>query len=104
MLLCSIVGTACAQNVSFSDLGLAGPQMIQIYTANGSLQGTYNTTISGISLPNEDFFMVIKPEPSNPLASPSTFLTDTAFPFVQTNIIGITVLIILAAIWARSIR
>lgn len=95
---------AHAQNMTISRLGFGSDETIQIYGNGTTLYGTWNTTTNGIVLPDEDFTMVIKPVNVDTFADPAGWLTSVAFPFVQTNIIGIVLIIILAAIWARSIK
>jgi hypothetical protein len=56
-----LIGLVSAQNMTVSDLGLSGPQTIQIYGSSGTLLGTYNTTSNGIPLPTDDFSLVLKP-------------------------------------------
>ena len=65
LILGLFVPAASAQNMSVSDLGYAGEQTIEIYKTDGTWQGTYNTTSSGIALPSEDFNLVVKPTTSN---------------------------------------
>ena len=77
LILLSIVPAYAtnATQMSFSDLGLTGPQTIQLYE-NGVLVGTYNTTSSEIPLPDHDFQIVIKPELKTAWINPATFLTE----------------------------
>lgn len=93
-----------AQNMTISRLGFGSDETIQIYGNGTTLYGTWNTTTNGIELPEEDFTLVIKPVNVDTFADPAGWLVAVAFPFVQTNIIGILLIIILAAIWARSIK
>ena len=53
-----------ATNFSVSELGLVGPQTIQVYS-DGALMGTYNTTSDAIPIPTHDFMIVVKPELKN---------------------------------------
>lgn len=94
VLLCmAVVGMASAQNMTVSDLGVGGPQTIQIYGINATsdtaaLLGTYNTTSNGIPLPAYDFNIVIKPEASNPFSQPGPWL-DGAISYVQSNALAL---------------
>ena len=63
--LVALIGTASAQKMTISELGFTGSQTIQIYSSNGTLQGTWNTSSNGIDLPESDFNLVIKPEAQN---------------------------------------
>ena len=75
------VGTVSAQNVSISDIGYVGPQIIELYSYNGTLLGTYNTTSTGIELPESDFYLVVKPELKN--LEPVTMLSTAMSWIVQ---------------------
>lgn len=93
-----------AQNMTISRLGFGSDETIQIYGNGTTLYGTWNTTTNGIQLPEEDFTMVIKPANVDTFADPAGWLSTEAFPFVQTNIIGIVLIVILAAMWARGFK
>ena len=86
VLLCA--APALAQNVSFAEMGFAGPQTIQIYTANGTILGTYNTSTNAVSLPSEDIVILFKPEGTDHLRNPEN-LIDGVFTFVETYFITI---------------
>ena len=75
-----VAPSVSALNMSVSDLGLSGPQDIQIYSS-GILQGTYNTTSDAIPIPTSDFMVVVKPQiktenPLTILVNVLTWLTD----------------------------
>lgn len=93
-LLCLLaVGSVSAQNMSVTDLGIASPQTIQIYSGNGTmLAGTYNTSTVGISLPNDDFVLLIKPETISVMSDPLTLLS-AGFSYIETNIIPIVIIL-----------
>lgn len=93
-----------AQNMTISRLGFGNDETIQIYANGTTLYGTWNTTTNGISLPTEDFTLVVKPVSRDLWADPAGWLSDEAFPFVEDNMIGIVLLVILAAIWARGFK
>lgn len=82
-----LVGAGNAQNMSISEMGYTGPQTVQIYSANSTLLGTYNTTSNGIALPEGDFLLVVKPDLANKDASDQladfmTFLTANLWSIV----------------------
>jgi hypothetical protein len=78
--------------------GLAERDMI-VYWPNGTMQGYYNST-SVITLDEtSDYIFTMKPVQTNPLEDPIDWLTNTAFPFVTSNVIGIFVIVLLAAYW-----
>lgn len=84
LLLAAIpsVSATNATKMSFSDLGLTGPQAVQLYQ-DGILIGTYNSTDSNITLPDKDFIVVIKPELKTHWFNPGTFISDF-FGFLST--------------------
>lgn len=87
------VGSVTAQNMSVTDLGIASPQTIQIYAGNGSiLAGTYNTSSTGISLPEDDFVLLIKPETITVMSDPLTLL-GAAFSYIESNVIPIVIIL-----------
>jgi hypothetical protein len=93
--------------VQAQTITLANPQGVTerdiiVYWPNGTMQGYYNST-SVISLDNtSDYIFTMKPMSANPLEDPAAWLTGNAFPFVQTNVLGIVIIIILAAMWKRG--
>lgn len=76
------VSATNATQMSFSDLGLTGPQTVQVYM-DGMLVGTYNSTTDSIPLPDHDFQVIIKPELKTHWFNPQTFVTDL-FAFFAT--------------------
>ena len=94
-----LVGMASAQTITMANpMGLSERDMI-VYWPNGTMQGFYNST-SVISLDNtSDYIFAIKPVQTNPFEDPVDWLQNTAFPFVQSQIIGIVLIVILAALW-----
>jgi hypothetical protein len=88
-----------ATNFSVSELGLAGPQTIQVYS-DGSLMGTYNTTSDAIPIPTHDFLIVVKPELKNedPLvifAGLLTWITDN----LVIVILGLGAVVLITRRW-----
>jgi len=83
---------AQAQTITLANpMGLAERDMI-VYWPNGSMQGYYNST-SVIELDNtSDYIFALKPVQTNPLEDPGDWLTNTAFPFVESNVIAILVI------------
>jgi len=82
--LIALTSSVSAQYMSIADPDSTAHKDVYIYNSTGSLLGVYNTTSSGISLPSGDFNLVLKPQYSNPLDDPSTFLTGF-IGWVQTN-------------------
>ena len=92
-----------AQSVSFADPDATQHRDVYIYYANGSLAGQYNTTSTGIAIPNDtdgDFMLVLKPQYTNPLDDPATF-ADSLYSWFTTNAL---VLITIGAVAALVFR
>ena len=103
-LLLMAVMPVQAQNITMSNPDATMERDVVVYTLNGTgaaLYGLYNTT-SVIDLDGDsDYIFVLKPQYSNPLDEPLTFL-DSAFSYVSTNIIPLMIIIFLIGIlWAR---
>ena len=106
-LLLMAVMPVQAQNITMSNPDATMERDVVVYTLNGTgaaLYGLYNTT-SIIGLDGDsDYIFVLKPQYSNPLEDPSTFLASM-FSFVSTNIIPILILIFLIGVlfsrWKR---
>jgi hypothetical protein len=79
-------------SVSFADPDATVHRDVLIYFAgNGTLYGTTNTTSNGVALPDEDVMFIMKPQYSNPLDEPGTFLTN-AVGWFQTNALSLLIL------------
>jgi len=89
--LIALTSSVSAQYVSFADPDSTVHKDIYIYNSTGSLLGVYNTTSSGISIPTSDIVFVLKPQYSNPLDDPGTFLTN-AIGFIQTNVLTLVII------------
>ena len=75
-----------------------------LYYANGTLQGMYNTTSSGIAVPNDtdgDFMLVIKPQYGTPLDEPATFLASL-MSWGETNALALIILAIVIGLAFRK--
>lgn len=95
LILIFCFSSAIAQNVSFADPDATVHKDVMIYDSTGSLLGTYNTTSNGIEIPESgDLMFVLKPQYSNPLDDPTTFLSSL-IGYLETNALS---LIILAAL------
>lgn len=87
-----------AQTISMANPDNIGQRDIQVFYPNGSFVGLYNTTSVITINPNESYVFMLKPQLSNPLDNPGSFLTNT-FAFFETNIIALLIIIFLAALW-----
>ena len=105
-LLLMAVMPAQAQNITMSNPDSTMERDVVVYTLNGTgaaLYGLYNTT-SIIGLDGDsDYIFVLKPQYSNPLDEPLTWL-DSAFSYVSTNIIPILIIIFLIGLLFRESR
>lgn len=82
-------------SVSFADPDATVHRDVLIYFAgNGSLYGTTNTTANGITLPDEDVMFILKPQYTNPLDDPGTFLIS-AVGWFQTNALSLLILAVM---------
>lgn len=87
-----------AQTITMANPDNVGQRDIMVYWSNGSFYGLYNTT-SIITLDaNGSYIFTLKPQLSNPLDNPATFIATT-FAFFETNMVSLLVIIFLAAIW-----
>jgi hypothetical protein len=105
MLLALIVMVAipaCAFTITMANPGGIAERDIIVYFPNGTMQGFYNST-SVIDLDvNSSYIFAMKPLSVNPLEDPADWLKTIVFPFVQTNVLALLVIIILAAIWWKG--
>jgi ABC-type glycerol-3-phosphate transport system permease component len=94
LVLLMINPVMASSTVSFADPDATVHKDIYLYNSSGTLLGLYNTTSPAITLSeNASYMFVFKPQYSNPLDEPSTFL-NSAISWLQTNALA---LIILAA-------
>jgi hypothetical protein len=81
-----------AQTITMSNPGGIAERDIIVYWPNGTMQGFYNSS-SVITLDaSSDYIFAMKPLSTNPLEDPGDWLTNTAFPFVQSNVIPLLVI------------
>lgn len=90
ILLLSFPGVM-AQTISFADPDSTVHKDVYMYNNTGQLVNSFNTTSTGIELPTEDIFLVLKPQYSNPLDEPGTFLTN-AIGWLETNALALIIL------------
>jgi hypothetical protein len=87
-----------AQTILMANPEGTGTRDVAVYWANGTFYGLYNDT-SLITINTADsYIFTMKPQNSNPLNNPGDFL-ETAFAFVMTYIIPLTIMVFLAAVW-----
>ena len=90
LLLC--FPSAMAQTVSFAEPNTVSHQDLYLYAANGTLLGLYNTTSTGIAIPNDtDLIFTLKPQYSSPLDDPGDFLSG-AVSWLETNVLALLIL------------
>jgi hypothetical protein len=88
-LIALVVFPVHAQTITMSNPGGLEERDMIVYYPNGTMQGFYNST-SVITLDSStDYIFAMKPLQSNPLASPGDWLNNVAFPFLESNVIGI---------------
>jgi hypothetical protein len=99
MLLC-FPGAMATQYISFAQPDTLTQKDIYLYgfnTTSGKheLLGLYNTTSTGIEIPNAtDIMFVIKPQYSTPLDDPGTWLSAT-FAYVRSNLTALIIIMFL---------
>jgi len=90
--LVMLVSSVSAQLVSFADPDSTAHKDVYLYNSSGMLLGSYNTTSTAINITDAgDVFFIIKPQYSNPLDDPGTFLTNT-IGFLQTNVLALVII------------
>jgi hypothetical protein len=96
-------GAMAIQYISFAQPDTLTQKDIYLYgfnTTSGAheLLGLYNTTSSGIEIPNgTDIMFVIKPQYSTPLDEPGTWLNAT-FAYVSSNLAAIIIILFLIGV------
>jgi hypothetical protein len=93
-LVCSllfVIMPVSAMTITMSQPGSLSERDVIVYYPNQTMQGFYNSS-SVIDLDaNSSYIFVLKPLSSNPLEDPSDWLVNSAFPFLQTNVIALVV-------------
>jgi hypothetical protein len=91
IVYCLFVAPASAMTITMSQPGSLSERDVIVYFPNQTMQGFYNSS-SVIDLDaNTSYIFVLKPLSSNPLEDPSDWLVNSAFPFLQTNVIALVV-------------
>jgi hypothetical protein len=89
-----------AQYISFAQPDTLVQKDIYLYGFNNTttdyeLLGLYNTTSTGIEVPNgTDLMFVLKPQYSTPLDDPGTWLSST-FSYVSSNLAALIIIVFL---------
>lgn len=91
-LVAMILSPVQAFTITFANpYGLAERDYM-IYNSTGQMVAFVNST-SVVELdPSKDIVIMMKPLQTNPLEDPGDWLTNVAFPFVQSNVIAILVI------------
>jgi hypothetical protein len=98
-LLCCFPGVM-AQTISFADPDATVHKDVYMYNHSGALISTFNTTSSGVTIPGEDIILVLKPQYSNPLDEPSTFLSNM-IGWLETNALALIILAAMAGLFLK---
>ena len=96
-LICLAVVPAYAQNMTVSNLGLIGKQDLLIYV-DGVLVGQYNTTSTMVSLPDQDFQMVVRASTSSRWVSDPMMLFDDVMDLIITNWVALFMVFMLVGL------
>jgi hypothetical protein len=105
LVLFLLFPAAMAQSISFADPGTTTHKDVYMYYANGTLFGQWNTTSTGIAIPNDtdgDVLLVLKPQYSAAWDEPDVMLAN-GFAFVQTNWIVLVVITVLLGMMFRKV-
>ncbi len=87
-----------AQSVSFAEPSTVTHKDVYLYSANGTLLGLYNTTSTGIAIPNDtDIIFTFKPQYSSPLDDPADFL-EGLINWLTTNVLSLLILAAMAGL------
>jgi len=96
-------GAMATQYISFAQPDTLTQKDIYLYGFNSTstdyeLLGLYNTTSTGIEIPNgTDIMFVIKPQYSTPLDEPGTWLIAT-FGYVSSNLAALIIIMFLVGL------
>ena len=88
-----------AMNITMANPNGIAERDIIVYDSAGQLYGFYNSTSTISVNGSEDYIFSMKPLQTNPLEDPIDWLDNVAFPFVTSNVIGIFIIVLLAAYW-----
>ena len=88
-----------AMNITMANPNGIAEHDIIVYDSAGQLYGFYNSTSTISVNGSEDYIFSMKPLQTNPLEDPIDWLANVAFPFVTSNVIGIFIIVLLAAYW-----
>lgn len=104
LLLLCVPGVSAIQYISFAQPDTLTQKDVHLYgfnvtSAEYELLGQYNTTSTGIAIPNgTDLMFVLKPQYSTPLDDPGTWL-NSIFSYVSTNAVVLVVIVFLIALF-----
>ena len=76
---------ASAQTITMADPSGTSQKDVLVYYSNGTLAGLYNTTSIITTDGNYSYIFTLKPQYSNPLDDPITWLNST-FAYIGTNV------------------
>lgn len=101
LLVLTFTPAVNAQTITMSNPGGIAERDFVVYWPNGTMYGYYNST-SVITLDNtSDYIFTMKPLSSNLLEDPGDWMTNTAFPFIQSNVIALVVALALIGLLVR---
>ena len=90
-----MVMPAQAQTITMANPSGIAERDIIVYYANGTMQGFYNST-SVITIDNtQDYIFSMKPQRTNLLEDPRDWLSNEAFPFLQSNALALIIAVFL---------
>jgi hypothetical protein len=88
-----------ANTITLANPDGTGNRDVMVYYANGTFYGLYNmTSVITTDTTNNSYIFTFKPQGNNLIDDPGDWLTNTAFPYVRTNIIAIVIMAAMLAI------
>lgn len=97
-LLAIIVLPVQAFTITFANPNGLAERDYMIYNSTGQMVAFVNST-SVVELDTaQDIVIMMKPVQTNPLEDPTTWFTDNAIPFVQSNVVGLLVMMVLVGL------
>jgi len=107
LMLLALVALAAipvqAQTITMAAPGSTVAMDVMVYYPNGTLQGVWNTSSTIIVDANSSYIFSIKPGSSDPFSNLSDWVTNTAFPWIRSNLVVLLVIAILVG-YATSRR
>ena len=103
LILISVFPVQAVQTITMADPSSTSPRDILVYNSSGSLIGLYNTTSIITTDPNTSYIFTLKPQYTNPLDDPVTWL-NSMLSYLTTHAIEIIVAAFLLGLFFAGSR